>query len=379
MRTRRLVALLPLLLAACTPDRAPGESGERVVAAASSKAEAGTTLEEDLPLLEVNGRTIGSRELEVRSQLLSQTASLRMGEPSQRSSLLRSMLQVELMANAATAAGLVGEHEERLLLRLLPADWQLRRVGMDAVGEQRLSEAAVRAAFDGSGDAGPELREARVIVLPTAAAADEARGEMQRLRRESSKLDDEIFVEVCRARSIDPAARAADCATGPVARASDGATTNRALSDALFALPKSGRVSPIYRTARGWEMVQLIRVISPLSGGLEAARPLVVERAVRDGRAEASARWLSELAARQPAQVDGTAVSALSKARAALAKEPAAASMVARRYEAAGLAEGPRGVLTLLELTADEKALKAPFANPAASPAAWDGSGSGGE
>jgi hypothetical protein len=250
---------------------------------------------------------------------------------------------------------------------------------MDAVGEQRLSEAAVRAAFDGSGDAGPELREARVIVLPTAAAADEARGEMQRLRRESSKLDDEIFVEVCRARSIDPAARAADCATGPVARASDGATTNRALSDALFALPKSGRVSPIYRTARGWEMVQLIRVISPLSGGLEAARPLVVERAVRDGRAEASARWLSELAARQPAQVDGTAVSALSKARAALAKEPAAASMVARRYEAAGLAEGPRGVLTLLELTADEKALKAPFANPAASPAAWDGSGSGGE
>ena len=379
MRTRRILTILPLLLAACAPARAPGEAGERVVAAASSKAEAGTTLEEDLPLLEVNGRTIGSRELEVRSQLLSQTASLRMGEPSQRSSLLRSMLQVELMANAATAAGLVGEHEERLLLRLLPADWQLRRVGMDAVGEQRLSEAAVRAAFDGSGDAGPELREARVIVLPTAAAADEARGEMQRLRRESSKLDDEIFVEVCRARSIDPAARAADCATGPIARASDGATTNRALSDALFALPKSGRVSPIYRTARGWEMVQLIRVISPLSGGLEAARPLVVERAVRDGRAEASARWLSELAARQPAQVDGTAVSALSKARAALAKEPAAASMVARRYEAAGLAEGPRGVLTLLELTADEKALKAPFANPAASPAAWDGSGSGGE
>ena len=379
MRTRRILTILPLLLAACAPARAPGEAGERVVAAASSKAEAGTTLEEDLPLLEVNGRTIGSRELEVRSQLLSQTASLRMGEPSQRSSLLRSMLQVELMANAATAAGLVGEHEERLLLRLLPADWQLRRVGMDAVGEQRLSEAAVRAAFDGSGDAGPELREARVIVLPTAAAADEARGEMQRLRRESSKLDEEIFVEVCRARSIDPAARAADCATGPIARASDGATTNRALSDALFALPKSGRVSPIYRTARGWEMVQLIRVISPLSGGLEAARPLVVERAVRDGRAEASARWLSELAARQPAQVDGTAVSALSKARAALAKEPAAASMVARRYEAAGLAEGPRGVLTLLELTADEKALKAPFANPAASPAAWDGSGSGGE
>ena len=379
MRTRRILTILPLLLAACAPARAPGEAGERVVAAASSKAEAGTTLEEDLPLLEVNGRTIGSRELEVRSQLLSQTASLRMGEPSQRSSLLRSMLQVELMANAATAAGLVGEYEERLLLRLLPADWQLRRVGMDAVGEQRLSEAAVRAAFDGSGDAGPELREARVIVLPTAAAADEARGEMQRLRRESSKLDEEIFVEVCRARSIDPAARAADCATGPIARASDGATTNRALSDALFALPKSGRVSPIYRTARGWEMVQLIRVISPLSGGLEAARPLVVERAVRDGRAEASARWLSELAARQPAQVDGTAVSALSKARAALAKEPAAASMVARRYEAAGLAEGPRGVLTLLELTADEKALKAPFANPAASPAAWDGSGSGGE
>jgi hypothetical protein len=37
-------------------------------------------------------------------------------------------------------------------------------------------------------------------VLPTAAAADEARGEMQRLRRESSKLDEEIFVEVCRAR-----------------------------------------------------------------------------------------------------------------------------------------------------------------------------------
>jgi parvulin-like peptidyl-prolyl isomerase len=379
MRTRRILTILPLLLAACAPARAPGEAGERVVAAASSKAEAGTTLEEDLPLLEVNGRTIGSRELEVRSQLLSQTASLRMGEPSQRSSLLRSMLQVELMANAATAAGLVGEHEERLLLRLLPADWQLRRVGMDAVGEQRLSEAAVRAAFDGSGDAGPELREARVIVLPTAAAADEARAEMQRLRRESSKLDEEIFVEVCRARSIDPAARAADCATGPIARASDGATTNRALSDALFALPKSGRVSPIYRTARGWEMVQLIRVISPLSGGLEAARPLVVERAVRDGRAEASARWLSELAARQPAQVDGTAVSALSKARAALEKEPAAASMVARRYEAAGLAEGPRGVLTLLELTADEKALKAPFANPAASPAAWDGSGSGGE
>jgi hypothetical protein len=33
----------------------------------------------------------------------------------------------------------------------------------------------------------------------------------------------------------------------------------------------------------------------------------------------------------------------------------------------------------MLELTADEKALKAPFANPAASPVAWDGSGSGGE
>jgi hypothetical protein len=77
--------------------------------------------------------------------------------------------------------------------------------------------------------------------------------------------------------------------------------------------------------------------------------------------------------------VDEAAVALLSKARTALAKEPAADAMVARRYEAAGLAEGPRGVLTMLELTADEKDLKAPFANPAASPAAWDGSGSGGE
>jgi hypothetical protein len=379
MRTRRLVALLPLLLAACAPARAPGEGGERVVAAPSTKVEAAETLQEDLPLLEVNGRTIGSRELEVRSQLLSQTAALRMGEPSQRSSLLRSLLQVELMANAATAAGLVGDYEERLLLRILPVDWQLRRVGMDAVGEQRLSEAAVRAAFDGSGDAGPELREARVIVLPTAAAADEARAEMVRMRRESSKLDEEIFVEVCRARSIDPSAQATDCATGPVARTSDGATTNTALSEALFALPKSGRVSPIYRTARGWEMVQLIRIIAPLTGGLDAARPIVVERAVRDGRAAAAAGWLAALAGRQPAQVDEAAVALLTKGRTALAKEPAAASKVARRYEAAGLAEGPSGVLTLLELTADEKDLKAPFANPAASPAAWDGSGSGGE
>ncbi len=379
MRTRRLVVLLPLLLASCAPERAPGEAGERAVAGAPSKVETAEPLEEDLPLLEVNGRTIGSRELEVRSQLLSQTAALRMGEPSQRSSLLRSMLQVELMANAATASGLAGNYEERLLLRLLPADWQLRRVGMDAVGEQRISEAAVRAAFDGSGDVGAELREARIIVLPTAEAAASARAELVRLRRESSKLDEEIFVEVCRARSIDPAAEATDCATGPVARTSDGSTTNAALSEALFALPKSGRVSPIFRTARGWEMVQLIRVISPLSGGLDAARPIVVERAVRDGRAEASARWLSELAARQPAQVDAAAVSALTRARTALAKEPAAGSVVARRYEAAGLAEGPRGVLTPLELTADEKDLKAPFANPAASPAAWDGSGSGGE
>ena len=377
MRTRRLVVLLPLLLASCAPERAPGEAGERAVAGAPSKVETAEPLEEDLPLLEVNGRTIGSRELEVRSQLLSQTAALRMGEPSQRSSLLRSMLQVELMANAATASGLAGNYEERLLLRLLPADWQLRRVGMDAVGEQRISEAAVRAAFDGSGDVGAELREARIIVLPTAEAAASARAELVRLRRESSKLDEEIFVEVCRARSIDPAAEATDCATGPVARTSDGSTTNAALSEALFALPKSGRVSPIFRTARGWEMVQLIRVISPLSGGLDAARPIVVERAVRDGRAEASARWLSELAARQPAQVDAAAVSALTRARTALAKEPAAGSVVARRYEAAGLAEGPRGVLTPLELTADEKDLKAPFANPAASPAAWDGSGSG--
>jgi len=379
MRTRRLVVLLPLLLAACAPERAPGEAGERVVAATSSKVETAETLEEDLPLLEVKGRTIGSRELEVRSQLLSQTASLRMGDPSQRSALLRSMLQVELMANAATASGLVGDYEERLLLRLLPADWQLRRVGMDAVGEQRLSEAEVRAAFDGSGDVGPELRQARVIVLPTAEAAASARAEMVRLRRESSKLDDEIFVEVCRARSVDPAAQATDCATGPVARSSDGATTNAALSEALFALPKSGRVSPIYRTARGWEMVQLIRIIPPLSGGLDAARPIVGERAVRDGRAEASARWLSELAARQPAQVNRAVLAALTEARTALAKEPAAGSVVARRYEAAGLAEGPQGVLTPLELTADEKDLKAPFANPAASPAAWDGSGSGGE
>ena len=379
MRTRRILEVLPLLLAACAPARAPGEAGERVVAAASSKVETTETLEEDLPLLEVNGRTIGSRELEVRSQLLSETAALRMGEPSRRSSLLRSMLQVELMANAATAAGLVGDYEERLLLRLLPADWQLRRVGMDAVGEQRLSEAAVRAAFDGSGDVGPELREARVIVLPTAEAAAAARAEMVRMRRESSKLDDEIFVEVCRARSIDPAAQATDCATGPVARASDGATTNAALSEALFALPKSGRVSPIYRTARGWEMVQLIRVIAPLSGGIDAARPIVVERAVRDGRAAAAAGWLAELAGRQPAQLDSAVVATLTKARTLLQKEPAAGAMVARRYEAAGLAEGPSGVLTMLELTADEKALKAPFANPAASPAVWDGSGSGGE
>ena len=56
---------------------------------------------------------------------------------------------------------------------------------------------------------------------------------MVRMRRESSKLDEEIFVEVCRARSIDPAAEATDCATGPVARTSDGSTTNAALSEAL--------------------------------------------------------------------------------------------------------------------------------------------------
>ena len=376
MRARRLLGIL-LLLAGCQPARAPGEAGERVAAAA--KAEQGETLEEELPLLEVNGRTIGSRELEVRSQLLSRTASLRMGEPSQRSLLLRSLLQVELMANAATEAGLWGDYEERLLLRLLPADWQLRRVGMDAVGEQHLSEGAVRAAFDGSGDAGPELREARVMVLPTREAANAARAEMVRLRRESSKLDEEIFVEVCTVRSVDEATRANDCETGAVARAEDGATTNPALSEALFALPKSGRVSPIYRTARGWEMVQLIRVISPLTGGLEAARPLLVERALRDGRAKAAAGWLATLAERSPAQVDEAALTLLTQARTARGREPAADAVVARRYSAAGLADGPEGVLTPLELTESEKGLKAPFANLAASPAVWDGSGIGGE
>lgn len=376
MRAGRFLALLALL-AACQPPRAPGESGERIEA--SPVAARSETLEEDLPLLDVSGRTIGSRELEVRSQLLSRTASLRMGEPSQRSSLLRSMLQVELMANAATAAGMVGDYEERLLLRLLPADWQLRRVGMDALGEQQLSEEAIRDAFDGSGDAGPELREARVIVLPTLEAAHEARAEMVRMRRETSKLDEEIFVEVCKARTIDAATRAVDCSTGAVASAEDGATTNPALSEALFALPKSGRVSPIFRTARGWEMVQLIRVISPLRGGLEAARPIVVERALRDGRATASARWLETLASATPASVDEAAVAALTAARSALGREPKASERVARRYEAAGLADGPAGVLTPLELTDDAKALKAPFANLAASPAAWDGSGSGGE
>lgn len=376
MRKGRVLGFA-LLLAGCQPLRAPGEAGERLQSAsATSRSE---TLEVDLPLLEVNGRTIGSRELEVRSQLLSRTAELRMGEPSQRSSLLRSLLQVELMANAATAAGLSGQHEERLLLRLLPADWQLRRVGMDALGEQNLSEAAVLAAFDGSADAGPELREGRVMVLPTLEAANQARAEMVRMRRETSKLDEEIFIEVCLARSIDTTTRTSDCGMGAVARSEDGATTNLALSEALFALPKSGRVSPIFRTARGWEMVQLIRIISPLRGGLDAARPIVVERALRDGRAAASAKWLETLASTRPASVDEAAVASLERARTALGREPKATEMVARRYEAAGLADGPAGVLTPLELTEDEKALKAPFANLAASPAAWDGSGSGGE
>lgn len=373
MYARRLL-IACLLCASCRPDRAPGEAGEQPV---SGVTEAAGRLAEDLPLLEVRGRTIGLQEVEIRTQLLSQTAMLRMGEPSRRSELLRSLLQVELMANAATDAGLVGDYEERLLDPLLKADWQLRRVGMEAMGEHDLTDDAVAAAFEGSADAGPELREARIMVLPDLEAAEAARAEMVRLRRETSKQDEEIFIEVCKARTTDAAAAAVDCATGPIARSGPGSTTNRALSDALFALPKSGRVSPIYQTARGWEMVQLIRVIGALDGGLEAARPIVSERALRDGRAAAAARWLASIEAQMPASLDEAALSDLTRARQVLGREPAPAAMVARRYETAGLADGPSGVLTQLELREDESALSVPFANPVASPAA--GSGSGGE
>lgn len=378
MHARRLL-IASLLLVACRPDRAPGEAGEREMVGMAAAADPGGRLEEDLPLLEVRGRTIGLRELEVRTQLLSQTAALRLGEPSRRSELLRSLLQVELMANAATDNGLAGDYEERLLGPLLKADWKLRRVGMAAMGEHDLSDAVVAAAYDGSADAGPELREARVIVLPTLEAAQAARAEMVRLRRETSKQDEEIFIEVCRARSVEAPSVAQDCATGPVARAGAGSSTNAALSEALFALPKSGRVSPIYRTARGWEMVQLVRVIGALDGGLDAARPIVAERALRDGRAAAAERWLVALAERSPASIDESALAALTKARQSMGREPDPASKVARRYEVAGLADGPSGVLTELEMQEDEKALRVPFANPYASPPAGSGSGYGGE
>src|SRR5690554_3418043 len=156
----------------CAPQK-PSDAGDAPEDGAQQSAELGG----DEVVARVNGEAITRAEFERRIEGLAPHARARLQSPEQREDFLKSVVQFEVMADAAEEAGLgdsphVRHAMREVMVRLMLAE-ALRERGGGAIGEEELQAYydARRADF---------ARPARRMVYELVA---ESEGEARRLRR----------------------------------------------------------------------------------------------------------------------------------------------------------------------------------------------------
>src|SRR5690554_1868476 len=166
------VVLGGALMVACAPQKPSAEDG----APRQERAEDGAP-GQDQVVARVNGEAITRAEFERRIESLAPHARARLQSPEQREDFLKSVVQFEVMADAAEEAGLgdsphVRHAMREVMVRLMLAE-ALREQGGGAIGEEELQAYydARRADF---------ARPARRMVYELVA---ESEGEARRLRR----------------------------------------------------------------------------------------------------------------------------------------------------------------------------------------------------
>ncbi|RDV38183.1 hypothetical protein DV096_10240 [Bradymonadaceae bacterium TMQ3] len=233
------------LLVACAPQK-PSAEGD---APRPERADEGAP-GQDQVVARVNGEAITRAEFERRIESLAPHARARLQSPEQREDFLKSVVQFEVMADAAEEAGLGQSPQVRhamreVMVRLMLAE-HLREEGGAAVGDEELQAYydAHRADF---------ARPARRMVYELVA---ETREEAERLRRRfveeaypTTEKALHAFAELAGQYSFDRKTGDRSGARGWVEAGQPVAG-----ADALFETPV-GQASPPYEDERGWVVV----------------------------------------------------------------------------------------------------------------------------
>lgn len=234
-----------VLLAACAPQKPSAEDD----APRQERAEEGAP-GQDQVVARVNGEAITRAEFERRIESLAPHARARLQSPEQREDFLKSVVQFEVMADAAEEAGLGESPQVRhamreVMVRLMLAE-HLREEGGAAVGEEEL-----QAYYDANREdfARPARRMVYELVTQT-------REEAERLRRrfveEAHPTTEEAlgaFAELAGQYSFDRTTGDRSGARGWVEAGQPVAG-----ADAIFETPV-GQASNPYEDERGWVVV----------------------------------------------------------------------------------------------------------------------------
>ena len=237
-------------------------------------------------LARVGNVTITLGDYTAALEHMDQFDRLRYQSPERRKELLDEMITVELLAVEATEKGYDKDPLSQQELRAVLRDAMLAEARKGAATPAEVPEADARAYFEAhrADYRDPERRRISVIVLPTAAVAEEALAQAKKAPSE--------FGQVVRARSIDPQARAnvpVDLAgdVGIVSPPGDPRGENARVPEevraAAFAIPDaSGIADGVVRSGNKFYVVRLTQKLAPHERAFEEAERTIRVKLAQD-------------------------------------------------------------------------------------------------
>lgn len=304
-------------IAACAPERLPGEG------ASTSFAEALTSGEElqaeaagrDIVLARVAGHVITLEEFDLRLASQSESAQLIYDRTEWRPSFFEILVLQEMIARDAEAAGLAGSAFERVMVDDALLGWWAEQQWPDALTTSSFDEAEIAAMHATLAPAltVPERRSARMLVVDSEARAREV-SELFATQIAAGVPATVIFRWVS---DVEIEERGDDAAwhVPLFVRPEVGEGETDEVLDALFELEERGDIAGPFRTGRGWEFVQLLSEAPALDPSPEVLDTWLREERLREEQIAIEHAALVALRDASAVDIDDAAVAALTEAR----------------------------------------------------------------
>ncbi len=339
-----LLAAALVVVSACRPDPLPGESNASTgVGSGGQIAEA--TDAPDPILGSIRGRALTMEEFERRMQLASTSGRLLLNTPQGRGRALDMMIALEVMAGAATDAGLAGGAVEALLVEDATARSVLQDLASREVNRGLIPDEEVRAWWEAHRAEFDRIGRSRVstIVLETQAEAEAVRLSVQEALDSGREGPEWIVKRAVSEWSIDPETRAAEGLLGYVAAPEAGSVVNPEIARVVFAVTERGLAIEVVQTARGWEVLYVHDVVTPLERPFDDVEGIARDRVYAERAAAVQREHIDGGRAAAAVAIDEAA---LARVRAAhVAQGGPSESIRPRRYVLPALAEAPDVIL----------------------------------